>query len=168
MAEDFILAAMKAKVTENEFIFDKKSESLRFHVLIPRRNRHSIPLRKQQTIAGKNNGNRWKENNNRFLVCQGKEGGEIFVYKCPKDCTVDEAVIYTQSRGFKNFLAAGSIDPGNKVFRFEQPADPDICVRLLQRITSDDLRILEEYEDFLVITADGNSHGKMNSHYFPD
>jgi len=160
---------MKAKITENEFIFDEKSEGhLRFHVFIPRRNRRWTPLREQQNGVKKTNGNRWKEDNNRFLVHQGKDGGEIFVYNCPKHFTEDEAVIFMQDRGFRNFLAAGLINPANNVFQFERPADPDLCMRLLLRITSDDLSIVEHFGGFRVITADGNSHGKMKSHYFPD
>jgi hypothetical protein len=146
---------MKSKSRESEFIFERKSNKIRFHVLMDVRFRSGAKLKPITWHA-----------NNRFLVHEGGDGGEFFAYRCTQRFNEDEARDYLQGRGYLNFLADGSIDGLQRVLRFEHPCETSFCTHLLERITIDDFRLVEHYKGFEVLASDGTSLGNLES-YFP-
>lgn len=163
MTQYFFLVPMKAKSRENQLLIDgnpvDRFAELRFHVyMYGPRYRHSLAM--VDPII-------WKKNN-RFLVQQGAEGGEFFVYLCCDRFTEDHAIKDLEDRGYVNFLAAGLINSTRRIIRFEQPTDTNLSLALLRRITIDDFRLVEYYGGFQVVAKDGKSLGKLEHCFSAD
>lgn len=108
------------------------------------------------------------EEKNRFLAHEGREGGEFLVYRHCEEFNEEHAAKRLQDRGYLNFRAAGSIDSSRRIIRFEQPTDASLCIQLLRRIITDDLENLDHYRSYEVFGPNGQSFGRLESHWIPE
>jgi hypothetical protein len=96
-----------------------------------------------------------------FVICEGDEGGLVFVYSS-KDRTIEAAKKLLEEWQYTDFLANGVIDAPQSQLRFNEPNDRQMCEGCLRNAVSD-AEFLRYFARFEVIGSSGQSFGQVNA-----